>query len=526
MGGDLYVDGSCDQNIIRELRKAAFSVVAYNSEGVETGVFIAAVPPSLPQSAQSAEYSAAAAACTLAKQSFVLFGDCLNVVKHWSKEGNKKSWAKQAYGGLFTDLACAGASRFLDQFVKVKAHQDIEVVRVHGTPEDYLRARGNDRADVWAKAGIALHNSPSADEARVAAVVKLAKAVCRTLAAVLPLFPVTELVRPSDALAPAVKKRKKSGKWPANRKTAVRLGVKHLWVKGAHRWQCSVCLGTTNNLVLSKAREGESCKGRRDVATTVEQPDLGHFVVQFSVEGALLFVCRYCGGCFARNGGGKLAELCEEPTKWGKQVLKRVFVDGVHPVSRKPFDDRADSGSLGTPVVDAPQVASVREATVRKLAKRTAKNCKQWQSKLPADAFVLGTTGNPHEGAAGRDDPSTEEEDAWGNEPENPWADDPPGTLPIPATLPDLGAAHASSSRSLGAESVGPPSVAGSSQDLLVPSVDEHGVTGLMPTSVGGFVAFSVEERTFTKSVEDLAKSKVAALLERVRAKKAGSHAT
>jgi len=118
MGGDLYVDGSCDQNIIRELRKAAFSVVAYNSDGVETGVFIAAVPPALPQSAQSAEYSAAAAACTLAKQSFVLFGDCLNVVKHWSQEGNKKAWAKQAYGGLFTDLACAGATRFLDQLSK------------------------------------------------------------------------------------------------------------------------------------------------------------------------------------------------------------------------------------------------------------------------------------------------------------------------------------------------------------------------------------------------------------------------
>jgi len=47
-----------------------------------------------------------------------------------------------------------------------------------------------------------------------------------------------------------------------------------------------------------------------------------------------------------------------------------------------------------------------------------------------------------------------------------------------------------------------------------------------MPTSVGGFVAFSDEERTFTKSADDLAKSKVAALLERVRAKRAGSHAT
>jgi hypothetical protein len=74
--GDLYVDGSCDQHIIRELRKAAFSVVAYNSDGVETGVFMGAIPPCLPQSAQSAEYSAAATACTLATQAFVLFGDC------------------------------------------------------------------------------------------------------------------------------------------------------------------------------------------------------------------------------------------------------------------------------------------------------------------------------------------------------------------------------------------------------------------------------------------------------------------
>ena len=298
-------------------------------------------------------------------------------------------------------------------------------MRVYGTPEEYLRARGNDRADAWAKAGIALHGGPADDEARVSTVVKLAKAVCRTLAAVLPLFPVTELVRPSDALAPAAKKRKTAGKWPANRKTAVRLGVKHLWVKRTHKWQCEVCLGTTNNLVLSKAREGESCKGRRDVATTVEQPDLGHTVVQFSVKGSPLFVCRGCGGCFARNGGGKLADLCEEPTKWGKQVLKRAFVDGVHPVSRLPFDDRVDSGLLGAAVSDTLQVPSEREATVRKLVKRTAKNCKQWQSKLPGGAFVTVIAGNPAEAAGARDDPSTEEEDAWGNEPDDPWADDP-----------------------------------------------------------------------------------------------------
>jgi len=374
---------------------------------------------------------------------------------------------------------------------------------------------------------LALHAADASADARVNSVVLCAKEVCLTLAAVLPLFPATELVRPSDADGPpGMIKHKRTRKWPANRKTAVRLGVKHQWVERANRWQCSVCLGTTNNLALSSARKGESCKGRRDVATTVEQTDLGHSVVQFSVEGSLVFVCKLCGGCFARNGGGKLAEPCEEPTKWGKQVLKRAFVDGVHPVSRVPFDNRTNSGLLGIGVCDTVQVPSVREATVRKLATRTAKNCKQWQSKLTGDPSSHATGTDTLAGPSDRDDPMSDEEEGWGNEPDDPWADDPAGHQPPSASSPDLGEAHASSSRSLGAASVGPQSGAGSSQDLLVPSVDVHEVTVLEPTSVGGFVAFSVEERTFTKSADDRAKSKVAALLQRVRAKKAGSHAT
>jgi len=526
--GDIYVDGSCTTHIVKELRRAAFSCVALNDEGIETAVFVGAVPSSLPQTAQSAEYSAAAAAVTLAEGPISMYGDCLNVVKHWNQAGNRRTWARQSYGGLFSETACKRAEDFLEQFVKVKAHQDIEAVRSQGSADDLQRAIGNDRADVWAKAGLALHETDAIVDARVNSVVKCAKEVCLTLAAVLQLFPATELVRPSDADGPPGEKknRKKTRKWSASRKIAVRLGVKHHWVEHAHRWQCSVCLGTTNNLVLSEARKGESCKGRRDVATSVEQPDLGHSVVQFSVEGCLLFVCKFCGGCFARNGGGKLAELCEEPTKWGKQVLKRVFVDGVHPVSRAPFDNRADSGLLGIGVSDTPQVPSVREATVRKLATRTAKNCKQWQSKLPADAFVPVTGGDPSEVSGAREDPSSEEEDGWGNDPDDPWADDRAGPQPPPASCPDLSEAHASSSRSLVANSVGPQSGAGSSQDLLVPSVDVPEVTVLEPTSVGGFVAFSVEGRTFTKSADDLAQSKVAALLERARAKKAGSHTT
>ena len=115
------------------------------------------------------------------------------------------------------------------------------------------------------------------------------------------------------------------------------------------------------------------------------------------------------------------------------------------------------------------------------------------------------------------------QEDEWASEPDDPWAEDDP-VPPLPPPCPDLGEAHAHSIRSVVASSVGPPSGAGSSQDVLSPSVDALECTVLEPASRGGFVAFSVEERTFTKAPET-AKLKAAALLERVRAKKLGSHA-
>ena len=384
LGGDLYVDGSCDQHVIRELRKAAFSVVAYSSDGTESGVFIGAVPPSLPQTAQSAEYSAAAAACTLAKHSFKLFGDCLNVVKHWSQEGNKRTWAKQAYGGLFTESSCAGSATYMDEFVKVKAHQSLEAVKAYGTPDEYLRAMGNDRADLWAKAGLALHSVPREAEERVNAVVKTAKAVCRTLAAVLPLFPRTELVRPVVVeevpvpAAPAAKR--KSRKWTEGRKATLRLGVKHKWQPQANRFQCDVCLKTAYVKVLTKAREGESCNGRRDVVTEDTEAQLGHLIFKVSVDNAPLFVCKKCGAQYSRNDSGKMSGECTEPTKWGRRVIKRVFEEFVHPQTCKPLDAR--------PCLDAAPVPSKREATVRKLVAAKGKGAKQWSSKLPSDAFT------------------------------------------------------------------------------------------------------------------------------------------
>jgi len=279
--------------------------------------------------------------------------------------------------------------------------------------------------------------------------------------------------------------------------------------------------------------KGESCNGRRDVVTEDPEAQLGHLIFKVSVENAPLFVCKKCGAQYSRNDSGKMSGECTEPTKWGRRVIQRVFEEFVHPQTRKPLDAR--------PCLDTAPVPSKREATVRKLVAAKGKGAKQWRSKLPSDAFTGAVAPAPP--VSGFDEPCDEpqEDDGWASEPENPWADDVPKvsgeratSCSVQAHLPpsspsprqDFGGARASSSSSVGANSVCPPSGAGSSQDLLGPSVDVSEAEVLEPTAVGGFVAFSVEERTFTKSADDLAKLKVAALLERVRAKKLGSHAT
>ena len=276
----------------------------------------------------------------------------------------------------------------------------------------------------------------------------------------------------------------------------------------------AVCLKTSYVDTLTKASEGESCNGRWDVVTNDEQSSRGHSVVKVSVDGVPIFVCQKCGGCHARNEGGKLSVECTDPTDWGKRVIIRVFEQRVHPQTMKPLDDLAGCEPSSVP--------TQREATVRKLAKSNAKVSKQWKSKVLPDAFTGQAAPAPLASGFEEDFDEPQEEE-WASEPDDPWAED-ELVPPLPPPCPDLGEAHAHSTRSVVASSVGPPSGAGSSQDVLSPSADALECTVLEPASRGGFVEFSVEERTFTKAPET-AKLKAAALLERVRAKKLGSHA-
>ena len=59
IGGEVFLDGSCDTHLINELRRAAFAVVERDDQGKDKNVIIGTVTADWLQTAQSSEYFAA-----------------------------------------------------------------------------------------------------------------------------------------------------------------------------------------------------------------------------------------------------------------------------------------------------------------------------------------------------------------------------------------------------------------------------------------------------------------------------------
>ena len=180
-------------------------------------------------------------------------------MKHWRGGCNLFARARQAYGGLFTDKVDAKAQSHVFAFHKVKAHQDIAYVRANGTSEILVNALANDRVDHYAKEALKLHPAANTDEwKRQNKLVEHAISTCKVIAAVMPLWPPTELVRKEDK----VDRRTKAGRAKPKAKPKPSTKEKHDWQPCNGRWQCSKCLGHTLTSVLPVTRKRQACTGR------------------------------------------------------------------------------------------------------------------------------------------------------------------------------------------------------------------------------------------------------------------------
>ena len=190
--GKLCVDGSCDQHIIRSLRRASWSVVQIDDDGEEIVAVRGTVPAFFVQSSQAGEYATLSAALQLMAGPSTIFSDCANVVRDWARP-NSDLRLKSVFGGLMASVRKEPNATFLTEVVKVKAHQSLSALKASGPSEALTLGKGNDAADRHAKAALKRHQQPTADQAReLKKLTWHATIACRTIAATLPHWPKLE----------------------------------------------------------------------------------------------------------------------------------------------------------------------------------------------------------------------------------------------------------------------------------------------------------------------------------------------
>jgi hypothetical protein len=263
--GRVYLDGTCDQHPVRDLKRTAWAVAQVDESGTVRAAAYGPVPSSLPQSSQSGEYSALAAAEHLKTGACRLFGDCENVVGDWNKGNNRAKGSKKLYYRLVEEGRQAATAGNISSFRWVKAHE-FSSTRARGDKEEIEMAVGNHHADALADEGNKLHPQASAErKAQIIRDIDHANQACRTIANVLTLWP--RLARGSERVA-----RGETGRRMRNADA-----TRHEWIELASgAWHCTQCLSTTRGTQLREGRRNEICKGRPDALSATGRRDLNH----------------------------------------------------------------------------------------------------------------------------------------------------------------------------------------------------------------------------------------------------------
>ncbi len=308
--GKLYVDGSCSQHVIPELRRAATAIVARDPERGVSWRIRMAVPSPMPQTSQAAEHVALPMLhAYLGATTAVLdvASDCAGVVRACNGGVARPLSGARLYGGLLKPVLADPSWSRQVRIRKVPAHLDPH--NLQGEARD--DALGNGAADEEAKRARDMHPSPTPAQVQdLEAELKRMRYVVRAVAATLPLFP--PMPRERVVRRPVVKDG-----------AAIRGRGGHEWVFRAGCWRCSICWTLTIKQDISAEMVHRPCKGPKKSLAAEEIAARGHKLA--FVEGAMpvLFCCD-CGSFSARRAYGLGAPCRGTPTRAGAQAIARI----------------------------------------------------------------------------------------------------------------------------------------------------------------------------------------------------------
>ena len=319
MEGDIYIDGSCTTGPFKELRRAAFAVVAMKEDGQVTATASSPLWRSLPQTPQAAEYVALAAAVQLITGKSKIFCDCKNVVNDAQDIRSGARNGKKQYAGILRDILKHEEKwKLVEGVTKVKAHQEIKSIQGE---EERRRAQGNDHADGSAKAAVKRHPWQSRQgELILEATLEKAKAIIRLVGEALPKWP--------------AKKNRLQGKGERSREETDRVPEEgrrlHQWEWIEQAWRCTRCMQCCFVRHMKKRLRYQRCEGDTEEAKLMKLKERHHTTARSLGSGLPLIFCLKCGAWTTRRMY-KLAAACKaQRTRAGEQALSHIK-QGRHP---------------------------------------------------------------------------------------------------------------------------------------------------------------------------------------------------
>ncbi len=191
LGGLLYVDGSCTPSPIRDMARAACSLIEVSEEGDKIRTIEATVPWNLPQTAQCAENLAMAMGFDHVRRRAVFTGDCLNVIHAMNGTSRRALTPTSKYAGLVPSTHKHPERRRLVESVRrTKAHRTAIHNETTSEARDIL---ANGHADQLAKDAVKLHPPMGPDvEAMISYYTRRAPHVITAIVAALECFPLLQ----------------------------------------------------------------------------------------------------------------------------------------------------------------------------------------------------------------------------------------------------------------------------------------------------------------------------------------------
>ena len=381
MQGDVFVDGSCDQHPIKDLRRAGWGGATLGADGKVNREVRGCVPRCYPQSSQAGEYVALPAVGRRLTGPSTIASDCANVVRDWNAPAEiDNPNHRKAYSVIITGSKGEEGCPFITEVRWVKAHQSVAGAKLRGGEAGATEARSNDAADKAANGGRLRHEQPSARQAeKVKKLYWHSTVACRVAGAVLPFWPRLQ--------------RSKVWKRPAAKQRGVTEGApdesqRHTWACGGGKWHCTKCLQSSKGHERPTRRERELCPGRDDFICE-RAGGLGHVLWETTCEAVPLFLCSACGSWMEQKSR-LLGEKCVRlAVGSGKGAIKYVFDRGQHPKTYKNLDNRPTRYRYS----EEKHGPSKHAVKVRRLVRRRTRECKPWQ-ETESDASGRSATGD------------------------------------------------------------------------------------------------------------------------------------